>query len=361
MRYYLIGLALVSGPGFAFCACGTAPPSPLGSGGAGGGVDCHDVYLFGDPCDACLADKCCADLFACGVGLNCPYCTSEETAETCTKEPQRSLAIAIHECGWGPCKEECAVYGRSLGPDPNDPVSKFCSTVGPVYCEALFACCGRTKVLEGIGGTVEGCKALMSGPHCLREYENLDDSYGIDNMLENNRRYGLRRRMKDGQTILDQAQLDACVAGLAPMAAGGAACVAPVDDFFIIKCLTAFKGQLPHGDACNWYSEQQPALRYAFIPCKEGRCEDGKCVPFLKVGDTCDPVAGMTKPGVCDYLHDEACDVRVDTDTWACGPRKEIGQACDPFMAWPECKSGTCDANHTCAPVTPMNGCGPHA
>jgi hypothetical protein len=100
-----------------------------------------------------------------------------------------------------------------------------------------------------------------------------------------------------------------------------------------------------------------PGLTYAFIPCKEGRCEEGKCVPLLKAGDMCDRSRSIDSPGACDYLHDEACYVDVGVNAWACGLRKEIGEACEPSEGLQECKSGNCDASHTCAPATPMSAC----
>jgi hypothetical protein len=361
MRYYAIGFVLVSFPGFVFCACGnestTTTTTTSGSGGAGG-WDCHDVILYSDPCDACLADKCCDDLSACSASPQCIFCTTQdELAELCTKEPQRSLSTAIHACGWGQCREECAQYGRSLGPDPNDPVTKFCSTSGPPFCEALFACCADQHTLDWFGSTLEGCKAKMGGPHCLREFSSyhIDDSYGFDDRPVDPY-YGLRRRIKDGQVILDQAQLDACVAGLTAMTAGGAACIANVQEFFGVQCITAFKGQLALGDACIWHAGTFSGFKYAFIPCKEGRCEEDKCIPFHKVGDICDPIWGKDGPGACDYLHSEACYVQLDMNTWACGPQKETGETCNSPRPRAECKSGSCEAN-LCAPATQMSIC----
>lgn len=362
MRYYATGFTLVSFLAFGFCACSTSPTTvdDDGSGGAGG-WDCHDVFFYRDPCDACLADNCCDALSACSASSQCIFCTRQDPfAELCTKEPQRSLSIAIHECGWGHCREECAHYSRPLGVDPNDPVTRFCSTSGPLFCEALFACCGQQKTLDEFGSTLEGCKAKMSGPRCLREISyDISDSYTFQVTRTNpydQVYYGLRRRLKDGTSILDQAQLDACVAGLKAMTAGGAACTVDVPNFFDVQCITAFKGQDALGDDCVWEGGTFSGYRYAFLPCKEGRCENDKCVPFLKVGDICDPIWTSDGPGACDYLHDEACYVQLDKDTWACGPRKEVGEACTSTRPEAECKSENCEAN-LCAPATPTSTC----
>jgi hypothetical protein len=203
-------------------------------------------------------------------------------------------------------------------------------------------------------GTLDGCKAAMTGPHCL-SHLGIDDSYTFQESEQSF--YGLRRRMKDGQTILDQAQLDACVAELTAMTAGRAACGAQIQNFFEVKCMTAFKGQIPLGDACKWYPSNTSEFKYTFIPCKEGRCEEGKCVPLLKAGDMCDGSNPIDGPGACDYLHDEACYVDVGVNASVCGPRKEIGEACEPFDGLQECKSANCDASHTCAPATPKSAC----
>lgn len=367
MRLFKMGFVLLLGVALIFSACTgsdqTADAGSSGGGGSGGGgsggvagAGCSEITLTHNPCNQCLQANCCAESVACDASTECSYCIYHPDAYFCEEDPQRSLAAATHECGRAKCTEECKY--NSLGPGPGTSVDHFCRSVGPPLCEALFACCTDPKILSANGGSVSECKAEMARWDCI---DNTDASYNGINGADS----GLRGWIEAGQVIFDQAQLDMCVAELKAMAAGGAACTTPPDSFFDVSCLSAFKGQFALGDTCPWYS---PLGFYAFLPCREGRCEGGtcgdpskdctpgRCVPFLEAGDACDPKKSKFQAAageLCNYLRNEDCIKNSDTMLYSCRPRGELGDACTPGH-YEDCKSAYCDATGKCARSDPQ-------
>src|SRR5689334_14385636 len=124
--------------------------------------------------------------------------------------------------------------------DPDSPaaaVATFFGAAGPLFCEALFACCADTSFLQSFaGGTMEDCKTIWSGGAGLGKYTLTS----------------LKAALVDGESVFDRAKLDACVMHLQALAAGGAACVEPVPFYLFNTCMGAFQGQIPPGDACTW-------------------------------------------------------------------------------------------------------------
>jgi len=231
-----------------------------------------------------------------------------------------------------------------LGHGAVESVDTFCSAIGAPFCEALFACCTDPKTLEDFGATLDACKATMSDGMCVEKF-GIDSSYT-----------GLRGLVEDGQTVLDPARLDACVAKLESMTAGGSACIAPVQEFFDVNCMTAFQGQVALGDACFRGLKVWVGSTYTFLACKEGRCDRNTCVPFVETGGPCSAAQDYSQPSstVCDYVHDESCQYAPGSDLGNCWPMGEIGAACE-FSR--ECISGNCDATQTCAPPDPAHAC----
>jgi hypothetical protein len=224
---------------------------------------------------------------------------------------------------------------------PKDPEDKeidaFCDTALPPFCEALFACCTDKYWLIhdlNAGATPEECVQKWRASWCLRDITEPS----------------LKASLKAGSTVLDHERLDKYVEQLKAMSESGAACVIPPAFFFLYSCFGAFRGQLAAGAACDWKVEDT-----SFMQCKDGRCEQGICVPFLKTGDTCAMAERMTPPHsatnkLCNYVEGEWCQGSGDIGT--CGPLGKVGDAC------PEVAGGlySCMSHHcndgTCAPMS---------
>jgi hypothetical protein len=227
--------------------------------------------------------------------------------------------------------------------DPNSParaVTTFFSAVAAPFCEALYACCTDQMFLQDFGGgTLDGCKTRWTNGAGL----------GSRTLL------ALKTSLVDGQTVFDPTPIDACVARLTARLAtppmGAAACLEPVPFVLVNTCLGAvFQGQLAPGDACvDWPQEVEDL---SFVACKDGRCSNGTCVPFLKTGDACPLIAFPNDPPdrVCNFIQDEWCD--RSTDPGICAPRVGIGEACSYGDSDYECKSLDCK-EYICRPLVP--------
>lgn len=223
-------------------------------------------------------------------------------------------------------------------------IDTFCTTVAAAFCEADYTCCTNTLEQFDKGLGIDVCKEdIATG----RYYPKLcAPSY--DRPL-------LEAALQAGTTVFDQAQFDRCVTLLKSMAAGGAACVEPPKRVLLTTCLSAFRGQSDPGASCPW-PQGWDWIDRGVLPCKDGSCNDSKCVPFLKIGDPCvlpsiDPVPQTDSR--CNYVTQEACwGVTVQEGaggsggapvTGTCRPQGEVGDACDPGNYY-ECKSLNCDA-----------------
>lgn len=74
MRFRLIGFLVAFWSAAVFAACSTPPAgstgTTTGTTGAGGAPQCEGLFFIfyedaGNPCNACVLDKCCAELAAC--------------------------------------------------------------------------------------------------------------------------------------------------------------------------------------------------------------------------------------------------------------------------------------------------------
>lgn len=270
-----------------------------------------------------------------------------------------TLLVTVIECGIPetpvtyPCKNSDPDH---LGPsgqpdpchfeDPNSPahaVIMFFSAVAAPFCEALYDCCSDKILLQDFaGGTLDTCKAMWTNGSGLGSRVLLD----------------LKVSLVNGQTVFDQTQIDVCVARLnarlTSTPIGGAACVEPVPFLLLNTCLGgAFRGQLDPGDDCSAWLAKPEDL--SFAACKDGRCVNGKCVPFLKTGDACYKGARTSDSPdtVCNFVQEEWCKNATGL-TGICGPRIDVGDACDSGndVAY-LCKSLVCAQNQICGPLTP--------
>lgn len=240
-------------------------------------------------------------------------------------------------------------------PPPPPTIDPFCAALAEPFCEAMFPCCVNSYFLSRVnaGLSVDECKKNWSSGVCLPFFV----------------RQALEESLAAGETVFNPARLDTCVEHLKPLTAGGYACVAPPQEILMTECLSAFEGQLLPGDTCTWDADGGVYGWTSFVQCKDGLCDEGKCVPFLETGDAC-PTG--ENPGLvplhqtCNYPHGEWCKGAGDTGT--CGPREEVGAACN--LGTPEnrheyeCRSITCDrTTATCIPsATPTHdggGCFP--
>jgi len=233
-------------------------------------------------------------------------------------------------------------------------VDKFCNDVAAAFCEANWTCCLHAG--EHFGQSVTDCKQKFGYP--IVEFCN---------SIAYPDRAALEASLRAGTTIFDQTQFDTCLALFKSMTAGGSACVAPAGRVIMTSCLSAFQGQILPGEPCPW-----PDVDFAdsVAQCKDGRCETGRCVPFLKNGDTCSTKKVWTDPAlmICNYAHSEWCrSPLLDPDAGAgdagdmgtCVPMGDIGDPCDPNKVNPgyadECKGWNCDATGKCALPDPYD------
>jgi hypothetical protein len=239
----------------------------------------------------------------------------------------------------------CTLHVPESSPPPPPPptIDPFCAALAEPFCESMFACCVNSLFLSRVnaGLSVDECKKNWSSGVCLPFHV----------------RQAIEGSLADGDTVFNPARLDACVAHLKPLVAGGYACVAPPQQILMTECLSAFEGQLSPGDKCTWDADGRVYGWTSFAQCKDGLCDEGTCVPFLKPGDACPTVGGfpgeVSLPQTCNYPHGEWCKGAGDTGT--CGPREEIGAACN--VGTPEnrhdyeCRSFVCDrTTGTCIP-----------
>jgi hypothetical protein len=233
-------------------------------------------------------------------------------------------------------------------------VDNVCRSLIVPFCEAMSACCQ----MQGDPSDVEFnlCEegflhgANSPAPYCW-------------NAADRDR---LERALRTGIVVFDQAQFDTCLTGLKSMSAGGAACTWAPTSFLLASCLSAFQGQIAPGEACTWTEFTFESV----IPCKDGRCEHGECIPFLKTGDSCDArnPTDVVANKVCNYLREEACRISPPDGggggggagaeiMGTCGPKGDIGDACygrNEPQGWRECKSRTCDATAQCILPLPL-------
>lgn len=238
------------------------------------------------------------------------------------------LAVVMASCGDDDGGGGTGAGGTGAGAacgagDEADPFARFCNAIRDPFCEAVFACCDDPGVLDEYGGSVEACKQLLTG--CEGDFQ----ADGIAGLVAS------------GQSILNDAKLDACACKLREMSAGGAACTEPPRLFLLTDCFGAFEGQIPPGEACG----AAPA-DYSFAECKDGECRNGTCAAYVESGASCTPLPDTPS---CDYTDGAWC--QTDGVTATCAPRGEIGDPCGyPGQTTPACRSLVCGADGICAP-----------
>jgi hypothetical protein len=221
--------------------------------------------------------------------------------------------------------------GGAVTGDGMTVTKELCGAIAKPFCDALFACCTASLVLEAYGGKAETCEAKVSAD-CLG-----------DAAAE------IEASIAAGHTILDAAQLDQCVKKLEALSEGGAACLEPPRMILLTDCVTAYRGQIAPGDACTWSSDD-----LSFVHCKDSLCQEGSCVPFVATGAACS--ANPDANGFCNYTKGEWC--LGESSMGMCGPRGDIGAACNhPGSTTYECKSKSCGLDGKCAAPTPEGIC----
>lgn len=218
-------------------------------------------------------------------------------------------------------------------------LESYCDTVVPAFCEAYFACCPDPMDQMTHGGSVEGCKKAHGdhGTRCVFPW-----------VIE-----PLEASLEAGITILDQAEIDACVAHFHAMTAGGAACTESVDQD-LRDCLSAFRGTLAPGDHCTF--------NLAASQCEGGMCvyPENICVPYTKTGEPCPYVNPSCNcdPG-CGWSRSNFCNKSPAPDgPLVCVHPVGIGEPCTVDY---ECKSINCDTmTGKCALPTKTLICTPY-
>ena len=196
--------------------------------------------------------------------------------------------------------------GSSSTGGVSDEIATWCGDIGAPYCEALFACCTDQMKLDQAGGSVSACKAKFA-TSCPAEFGAWFTPH-----------------IQAGDTVLNDPALASCVSSLVAMKSGGAACTRPPTFVFELDCVAAFKGTIAPGAACD--STSLPDTDY--IICKGGRCDQGKCLPFIATGAACDPSMDNSYAGGCNFPAQEHC---VGTGAVGkCGPIGKVGDACAP-------------------------------
>lgn len=210
------------------------------------------------------------------------------------------------------------------GSDLDAFIDDLCNVTGQLLCEAHFTCCGDANQL-GLGATVDECSANAAGKYCTW-------------------RGTPKKGLASGDITFDKAQMDTCIAEFKAMLAGGAACRDAIVHYDTV-CAGAFQGKLLPGEPCTAPDNDLES----FWQCRGGRCMQGKCAPFLKLGDPCivpHSTINMTTPEtLCNYVTEEWCFGPTFKGPGVCGPQGDIGAACDQTVQDPfyECKSYTCD------------------
>jgi hypothetical protein len=236
----------------------------------------------------------------------------------------------------------------------------FCNAVAAPFCEAVFACCASPGIFLKAGPDADVATNIKYCEQVVPEGRELP-------LCESGRRDDIAAHLRDGFIVFDQAQFDTCLDLLKSMTAGGAACVEPPKHVLLSTCTSAFRGQIALGDACPYPEELFRGRAFeAGAVCKDGRCEHGKCVPFLKPGDACDLsidqqlLYSNPAPIICNFVNKEVCwgdpgaggaggggDAGGAAPMGTCRPQGELGDACNPGNVH-ECKSFHCDATGKC-------------
>ncbi|UQA62657.1 hypothetical protein [Polyangium aurulentum] len=199
----------------------------------------------------------------------------------------------------------------------------FCEALPQPFCAALFACCPDPSTLAQFGSTYESC--LLELPVQCENTATL-----------------LAPNIDAGLTALDTARLDACVARLQALAAGGGACTEPPLHTYFYHCLGALEGQLAPGSTCDASKGPSHTL------CAGGACINGVCEPWLAKDEPCTPDP-LAPP--CNALEGEFC--MLLTDTHRCSAGADAGAACGVGDdAKDGCQSYTCGGDGTCAPIS---------
>jgi hypothetical protein len=212
-------------------------------------------------------------------------------------------------------------------------VQAYCNATAEPFCEAYFACCQDPGKRAWVGSTLEQCKHSFSyvGYRCGGDWAPAFEA-SID----------------AGHTVFDQASLDACVAHLKALSAGGAACVEPPFSFYATVCLTTvFQGQLAPGEPCA----NLPWNNANTSECKHGHCDwvTHTCLPLAQLGETC-----ADNYPECEWGQWNKCA----HEPYPNGPLICIhqGDIADPCVQDRECKSFTCNTmSGTCTLPDPMS------
>jgi hypothetical protein len=254
----------------------------------------------------------------------------------------------------------------STGVDPARAlVDMFCTTVATPYCEAYLACCGDLSRYQSFP-RVDDATAFLT---CKEDWSEGTGHFGP--ICRRAIRPHIAAQLREGSTVFDQAQFDTCLNVLKSMTGGGAACAEPPFHVLLTTCISAFRGQLAPGEACPY---EEDDFKYLWLDastvCKEGRCEYGKCVPYLKPGDACDLSIdqgnqdgadyNVSAANICNFINKEVCwgdpgtggaggggDAGGPSVMGTCRPQGELGDACNPNN-YHECNSFQCDVAGKC-------------
>jgi hypothetical protein len=256
------------------------------------------------------------------------------------------------------------------GDDAASILDTFCNTIAPPFCDADYTCC--TEFGPGFGrlGAYVGADDV-TGLKICEQWVSTGYVLGFCTPWYTEP-VNIAAYLRDGTIVFDQAQFDTCLALLKSMAAGGVACVEPPFHVLNTTCRSAFRGQIAPGDACPYPGDKWKQLSpESTMPCKDGRCENGKCVPFLKTGEPCSPSVsdnlGNSAAVLCNFPNKEVCwgapgaggsggggGAGGAEPMGTCRLQGELGDACDPGNPH-ECKSYHCDTTGKCALPEPMH------
>jgi hypothetical protein len=249
----------------------------------------------------------------------------------------------------------------SGGDTPSAVIDMYCNTVARQFCEA-DAACNLVPSLQAFKLGIDGCmQVVFSGYPQICAHDRM--------------RAELEASLQAGTTVFDQVQFDTCLALLKTMTSGGAACVTAPVKILATTCLTAFRGQGAPGDTCSFpLYDMEGVGESATLPCKDGRCENGSCVPFLKTGDACDirinQLRSRSATMLCNFPNGQVCwtppgaggaggggGAGGSEPMGTCRLHGEFGEACDRQNTC-ACSSENCDATGKCALPDPRgSGC----
>lgn len=221
-------------------------------------------------------------------------------------------------------------------------VDKYCEEVGSAFCDADWTCCMRAG--SHVGENVNDCRQAFGFP-----------ILPFCNPTAYPDRADLESSLRAGTTVFDEQQLEKCLAQLKSLTAGGAACIEPPGSIVQRSCLSAFQGKILPGEPCTWPDKD---FADSVAQCKDGRCENGKCVAFLKLGDACSPEKIWPDPAgmVCNYMQYQWCKhppadggAGDAGDLGVCAPMGELGDSCYPSPNdTAQCRGWVCDMTSTC-------------